>query len=128
LRATLACVVCPWSKPGSCTETPCADAVYVVFPALAASRNGLCVTVHGSELAAWQAIKDRFCKYAYEKPLFDKHIAAGTFAELNDWLQMQINKGGIDSYSVEKHFLHLDDANSPVSDDPNAYGVQGRRI
>ncbi len=38
LRATLAGVVHPRPKPGSCIETLCADAAYVGFPALAASR------------------------------------------------------------------------------------------
>jgi hypothetical protein len=109
-----------------------APRMIAAWTAISDDDNGHRVTVHGSELAAWQAIKNRFCKYAHEKPLFDKHIAAGTFAELKDWLQTQLSKGGIDSYSVEKHFLQIDDANSPVSDkpndagvsdDPNAYGV-----
>ena len=38
LRATLAGVVYPRPEPGSCTQTLCADAAYVGFPALAASR------------------------------------------------------------------------------------------
>jgi putative transposase len=38
LRATLAGVVHPRPEPGSCMETLCADAAYVGFPALAASR------------------------------------------------------------------------------------------
>lgn len=38
LRATLAGVVYPRPEPGSCKETLCADAAYVGFPALAASR------------------------------------------------------------------------------------------
>ena len=38
LRATLAGVVYPRPAPGSCTQTLCADAAYVGFPALAASR------------------------------------------------------------------------------------------
>jgi putative transposase len=38
LRATLAGVVHPRPEPGSCIETLCADAAYVGFPAMAASR------------------------------------------------------------------------------------------
>ena len=38
LRATLAGVVYPRSEPGSGIETLCADAAYVGFPAVAASR------------------------------------------------------------------------------------------
>jgi len=44
LRATLAGVVYPRPEPGSCTQTLCADAAYVGFPALAASR------IHNYEL------------------------------------------------------------------------------
>ncbi len=38
LRATMAGVIYPRPAPGSCKETLCADAAYVGFPALAASR------------------------------------------------------------------------------------------
>ena len=109
-----------------------APRMIAAWTAISDDDNGLRVTVHGSELAAWQTIENRFCKYAHEESLFDKHIAASTFAEHNDWLQTQLSKGGIDSYSVEKHFLQIDDTISPVSnklhnagvsDDPNAYGV-----
>jgi len=74
--------------------------------------SGLSTSVHATQKDAYIETKGRFCNSTEEEAVFDKHIAAGTFDELDSYLQNEI-LGSVDSFNVEEHTLELPDAISP---------------
>jgi hypothetical protein len=87
----------------------------IVWTVTTDTDYGLCTSVHATQKDAYIEAKGRFCNSTNEEAEFDKHIAAGTFDELECYLQGKL-EGSMDSFKIEDHTLEIPDtASAPTN-------------